>query len=146
MNIMSIRGQALIESVPFFLILFGLMATLIAFTQWFLIHQKLLIAAREGAMLYSSGRFNKEETRVQIQSYLEKGTFALEDQRIQIDVGPWQGPQAKLFQLDEVRVRYVPSSWLRDFFKQTLEEKCVIKHAPHYGPPFQTLYGPPELW
>ena len=143
---MSEKGQALIESIPFFLVLFGLLGALVVFAQWFLIHQKLLIAAREGAMLYSSGRFNRGVVRRKVCAYLERGSLALEDRRLKVEVGRWQGKQAKLFQLDEVKVSYLPHSWLPRFFEQTMEEKCVIKHAPHYGAPYQTRYGPPVSW
>lgn len=143
---MSHQGQALIESIPFFLVLFGLLGALAIFAQWFLIHQKLLMAAREGALLYSSGRFARAVVRRKVRAYLEKGPLALEGQRLSIDVGRWKGKQAKLFQLDEIKVSYKPSSWLQRYFEETMEEKCVIKHAPHYGAPYQTLYGPPVPW
>lgn len=143
---MNNRGQALIESIPFFLFLFGLMVLLLIFTQWFLIHQKLLIAAREGAMLYSSGRQTKLEVDLRIRAYLEQGSLALPDSHLAITIGRFPGAQAHLFFLDEVKIQFTPTSWLQRYFSQTMEEKCVIKHAPSYGVPYQPLYGPPEPW
>jgi len=99
-------------------------------------------------MLYSSGRLTSREVRRRVRRYLEQDSLALNDGQLKVEVGRQQEThgQAKLFQLDEIRIRYVPSSWLQRFFERTMEEKCVIKHAPHYVLPFQTQYGPPVPW
>jgi hypothetical protein len=143
---MNCRGQALIESVPFFMVVAGLIGIVLNFSQWFLTHQKLLIAARGGAMLYSSGRLTRNEAQRRVRAYLSAGSIPLDARRVSVAIGHSTDRLAHFYHLDEVRVRYVPSSRLQQFFESIMEEKCVIKHAPRYGPPFPAVLGPPVNW
>jgi hypothetical protein len=142
---MNQRGQALIETVAFFMAFSGLIICLLGLTQWFTVRQKLLVAAREAALLYSSGDIQRDKVQSLVSHYLTTGSPALAQERIKIDVGPYSGFQAKLFSLDQVTIHYtIQSSWIRAIgLNPTMEETCILKHAPHYGPPFQTLWGPP---
>lgn len=142
---MNHHGQALIETATFFLVFSGLMICLLGFTQWFTARQKLLAATREAALLYSSGRMTPSEVRDQTMHYLTTGSLALTQNGLSITMGPYGGLQAKLFSLDQVTVRLtLQSSWWQYLgLNPTMEETCIIKHAPHYGPPFQKEWGPP---
>lgn len=144
---MKERGQALLESLPLIPLLILFLCSVILFTQMFLIRQKLLIAARFGAFLYSAGRSTAAETERQMRSYLTQPPLALAQNRLQVEVGRLQqNRQARLFELDQVRVRYQPGYALSRWFHIPFEERCVIKHAAHYGPPYQTQYGPAIPW
>jgi Flp pilus assembly protein TadG len=141
---MNRNGQALIETAVFSLMFSGLMVCLLGFTQWFTVRQKILLATREAALLYSSGRMEPEEVRTLVSRYLAAGSPALTDKNLRIAIGQDNGPQAKFFDLDKVTVRYtIQSNWIQALhLDPTMEETCIIKHAPHYGPPFQRLWGP----
>jgi hypothetical protein len=145
---MNDRGQALIETALFFLEFSGLLVCLLAMTQWFTTRQKILMATREAALLYSSGHFQRDEVRDMVFHYLTTGSPVLDRGRISVKMGPSKGFQAKLFSLDVITIKYVlPSNWLKAIgLNPNLEETCIIKHASHYGPPFQTLWGPPFPW
>ncbi len=144
---MTHKGQALAESLPFIPLMLLFLALMMLFTQWFLIRQKLLIAVRLGAFIYSAGRSTPAETQRQVMDYLTRPPLALETSRITLQVGRLKNnPQARMFELDEVRVRYQLTDRLSRLFGQKMEERCVIKHASHYGPPYQTRYGPAVSW
>ena len=136
------RGQALIETAVFFLMFSALMASFLGFTKWFTIRLKILSGAREAALLYSSGRMTSEEVKTQVRRYLTTGSPALAPGRLQIDIGTY-GPIIST--VDQITVRYTSQSrWYRYInINPTMEETCMIKHASHYGPEFQKLWGPP---
>lgn len=142
------RGQALIEWIVMFPLYAAWMMIAVIFGQWFLIHQELLQVTREAAWLYSSGRMEKEDVRRYAQRALREGfpPIQLPDQNIRI--GRAEGPQTTMFHLDHISLTYVPpaGSWLRRFFKQPLEESCVIKHAPAYWTFTLVESGPPVPW
>ena len=142
---MNRRGQALIETAAFFLMFSSLLAAFLGFTKWFTIRLKILSACREAAILHSSGRMRPEEVRTQVRRYLATGSPALAEDRIQIELAADSGIQSTLLQLDKITVRYTSRSrWYRYLsLSPTMEETCIIKHATHYGPPLQTLLGPP---
>ena len=144
-NDMKHHGQALIEVPVFFIALSILLAGLVGFTQWFSIRQKLLLAAKQGALLYSSGHMKRAEVRKYMRDYLCSGSPVLDPNGIKVSVGPLGGAQAWLYELDQSVAQYTqPGGWLSLLkVDPTIVEKCVVKHAPHYGTPFQTLYGPP---
>jgi hypothetical protein len=143
---MNKRGQALVESIPILMVMAGILGALVMLTQWFLIRQKLLIAVREGAMLYSSGRHTASEVDFRMRRYLESGSLPLNPKRLQLRIGRSSVRGSTMAHLDEVRASYRPGNWLQRRFQQIMEEKCVIKHAPHYGLPWQTLHGPAVPW
>ena len=141
-------GQAVVEwalIVPLYGLLF---VGFFAFIQWFGIHQQLLIAAKQGAFLYSTGRIPKPQVRLIIQRELLRSHPSLRVSVRDIDIGPLEGFQGRLHKLDRVRVRYVPSERLLRFFSRSrpLEESCVIKHAPGYWKFFGAQVGPPVPW
>ena len=143
---MDNRGQALIESIPYVLIFAGFAGALFLFSEWFLIRQKLLLVAREGAMLYSSGHMTRQAVRRRMMHELTQGSPKLSAEGIAIVVGRAEGWQAHVFFLDRIGIQYRLRGSLLRYFTPTLEESCTIKHAPHYGPPFQTILGPPVKW
>jgi hypothetical protein len=136
------RGQALIETAVFFLMFSTLIAAFLGFTKWFTIRLKILSGAREAALLYSSGRMTSDEVKTQVQRYLTTGSPALAASRLQIDIGRY-GPS--FLDMDQVTVRYTSQSrWFRYInINPTMEETCMIRHAAHYGPLLQKLWGPP---
>ena len=139
------RGQALVETAFFFLMFATLMASFLGFTKWFCVRQKVLLGAREAALLYSSGRMTVEEVQAQVRRYLTTGSPALVADRLQVDIGTYDGLQAQFLELDRITVRYTSQSrWYRYVgINPVMEETCIIKHAIHYGPPLQKFLGPP---
>lgn len=144
---MNARGQALIEwalLVPLFTLL---MIGSVIFGQWFLIRQQLILAAREGAFLYSSGRLNKNDVKHQVQRTLVRGfpSIRLAEKDIVIQRVP--GLNALLLELDQVTIRYRLPQHMRIFFTLPLEESCVIKHAsPYRLAEWPLTFGPPVKW
>jgi hypothetical protein len=138
------KGQALLEVVVFIIALTGLLSAIVTTTKWFLIRQKLLIAVRHGAMMYSSGHYQSDEVQVRIKRFLSTGHPALQAGAITVEVGRFAKRQS--YHLDEIRVRYSPPSTALHLIAPVMEEKCYIKHAPRYGPPAQTFFGPPVSW
>lgn len=131
--------------LPLFAALFAAMA---AFGQWFAIRHQLIAVVREGAFLYSSGRLTADETRAEMRESLLKGFPALQVPDSNIYIGRREGVQARLFRLDEIRIAYPSSTYMKAFHLNDMEEKCVIKHAPAY---WQTVIpganlGPPVAW
>src|SRR5690349_11305012 len=84
---MNQRGQALIEATFLLVVLFGILGATAAFARWFLIHQKLIIAAREAAMLYSSGHFTESEVKRQVADFLCQQQPKLDANQFKISVG-----------------------------------------------------------
>jgi hypothetical protein len=150
---MTTRGQALIELVAFLIFSLSLVSAFLGFTKSFLIRQKLLIAAREGMLLYSSGRFTEDEVRGQLLLFLKTGTPQLIQERVAIRMGNAKDQpasrinalQAQFIGLDYITVRYTSQSlWLsRLGLDPILEESCYVKHANGYGPSIPPLWGPP---
>jgi len=141
-------GQALVEwafLLPLYTMLFS---AIVAFALWFSIRHELLVAVREAALLYSSGRITPDETRHLVQQDLLHGTPSLDVVPDDIYVGPYSGFQARLFRLDEVRIVYHPRRFLSRWIFEDMHEQCVIKHAPSYWQtdiPGANL-GPPIPW
>lgn len=141
-------GQAMIEWIAMLPLYVAWMVAAVIFGQWFLIHQQLVGATREAAWLYSSGRMEKADVRRYVQDALQKGYPPIQIPDENIVLGRAHGSQSTMFQLDEVRISYVPpkSSWLRRYFTKPLEESCVIKHAPAYWTFTLIQSGPPVPW
>ena len=136
-------GQVMIECIAFFLVMAALLSCFLSLTKWFLIRQRLLVAVREAALLYSSGRFTKGEVEAHIKSMLAQGMPALASERVQVFCEPASGWQAHVLVLDHIRVQYRPTSaWVRRA-QPVMEEQCTIKHAAHYGPLSPKFWGPP---
>ncbi len=138
------NGQALVEWALLFPLYALLWVGLFVFAEWFLIHQNLLMAAKEGAFLYSSGRLKKQEVEHRVQKTLKKGFPALD--HCQIIIQRRSGATAALCELEEIHVRYRPSRSLLRYFANPLEETCVIKHAPRYRSVWPVRFGPPVKW
>src|SRR5689334_1077492 len=105
-------GQALIETVVLFMVLIGMVVCLLGFTKWFLVKQKLLLAVRQGAMLYSSGRVTESDVRQRLIQFLTTGSPVLVQNRIAIEIGSYNKSQFQWFgkQLDIVKIRYTSQS------------------------------------
>jgi hypothetical protein len=145
---MNRRGQALVEVAAFLFLTASLLGLFLGFTQRILVRQKILMAARQGAMLYSSGRFRADEVENLMRHFLANGFPSLEPSRMDLAAGRSGGFHGVLFQLDRVHVRYtIQSRWVRALgLNPTMEETCVIKHAAPYGLAWQPFYGPPVSW
>jgi len=141
---MNPKGQALIEVAVFFMSLAILLAGLCGFTQWMMTHQKLMMAAKQGALMYSSGHMTRQEVEQEMRRFLETGAPPLDPTGIQVSVGPLSGLSAKMADLDESIAAYTsPKGWYAILgLNPHLEEKCVIMHAPHYWAPFLSWGGP----
>jgi len=151
---MTTKGQALIEMAMFVLLSTSLIGAFLGFTKSFLIRQELLLAAREGMLLYSSGHFTIPEVKDRINTFLAGGSPALVQEQIQVMMGhagdagapnPIGTLQATLVGLDYITVRYTTNStWIQQLLiDPTMEETCYIKHANGYGPSIPALWGPP---
>jgi len=140
------KGQALIETAALFLVLTGLLECMLGFTQWFTLRQKMLLAAREGALLYSSGHFKSDEVKQMVNDFLQSGSPQFNPARLHVELSG--NLLYKAFQLDCFTVRYdATSRWMDVLGMDThLEEKCTVKHAPQFGLQWQPLYGPPVSW
>ncbi len=138
------HGQALIEMAAFFMSLAVLLGGFCGFTKWVAVRQKLLLAAKEGALLYSSGRLTRAEVESQMRQFLLTGSPALHPRGIQVSVGPRPGMVAWASELDESVASYTPQAGWHYLLgaKANLSEKFVIKHAPHYWGPLQPWGGP----
>ena len=64
---MNNHGQSLIETAAFFMALSVLLTGLAGFTKWFSVREKLLLAAKQGALLYSSGHWTRAETEARME-------------------------------------------------------------------------------
>jgi hypothetical protein len=140
---MNHRGQSLIEVVFFFFGLVFLLAGMTAFTQWFNVRQRLLIAAWEGAQLYSSGHFTKGEVESRVKRFLARGSPALDENQVQVSFNrpSWSD---QWYGIDHVTVSF---STKRGWYHllgayPTIKETITVKHAPYYWAPFQPWGGP----
>lgn len=142
---MNVRGQALVEFSLFFMSISILMVGVIAFTQWMQTRQKLLLASKEAALLFSSGRFKTHEVDQLVRNYLKSGAPPIDPEGIQVEIRQEGGLDGSYYQLDRVVVRYFPThGWPRILnFNEPMEEICIVRHAPIYGPPWMPWVGPP---
>ena len=139
-------GQALIEWTLLLLLFGQLFVALAVFAEWFVVRQELMAVAKEGALLYSAGRLEVPEVKRLMRRALQRGHPALTISPDDIYVGSSDDNQARFMQLDKVSVRYRPQRFLLRYFQNSLEESCVIKHAPPYGYPGVLSFGPPVAW
>jgi hypothetical protein len=140
------KGQALIEWALLLMLFVQLTVALYAFSEWFIIRQEMISVVKEGALLYSSGRIGIPQVKQLMQRAFSRGrpklTVSLDD----LYVGSSGDSQEGFLKLDKVSVRYKPQQILLRHFTNTMEESCVIKHAPQYGYPGSVAYGPPVPW
>lgn len=142
------RGQSLIETAIFLCLFVPLIGGFVEFTRAMQIRQKLLLAAWQGAELYSSGCLAKPVVERRLMNFLVNGRPKLDPQGVRIHMGRLTTPVGLTFQLDEIKVSYTPRRpWHRLLgLPRTLEETCTIKHAPHYWDPVhQYLPGTPAV-
>ena len=141
---MNNHGQALIEVAVFFMVLSVLLGGLCGFTKWIAIREKLLLAAKQGAFMYSSGHMERAEAEERMRQFLIAGSPPLNPGGIRVSVHPLDGLENKYYSLDESVAEYVPPGGWNYLLgaDPKITERCVIKHAPHYWAPFQTLSGP----
>src|SRR5262249_42095868 len=97
------HGQALVECMAFTFAMALLLSVTVSFTKWFLIRERLLLAVREGAILYSSGHFRPSQVQDRLTHFLTMGIPALEASALRFSIGPAQGLQAQAFGLDEIK-------------------------------------------
>jgi Flp pilus assembly protein TadG len=141
---MDNHGQALIETAVLFMALSVLLAGLVGFTKWFAVREKLLLAAKQGAFLYSSGHLERAEVEQRMRDFLSTGSPALNPSGISVSVHPMSGLNAWTLEIDESIAAYTPAQgWYYLLGADpTVTEKCYIKHAPHYWAPLQPWGGP----
>jgi hypothetical protein len=150
------NGHSLIEAAVFFFILAPLIGMMLGFTRYFQIREKLLLAAWEGAQLYSSGCIAPAEVQQKLNDFLSTGAPALPPDRIKF-THMGKANLDFINEIDEVAVSYtVPRAWHYGLkLPLTVEEKCFIKHAPHYWDPVTAdlaipgqpaLTGPEYRW
>ncbi len=141
---MNNRGQALIETATFFLTLSVLLGGLAGFTKWIAVREKLLLAAKEGALLYSSGHWQRAEVEDRMRQYLIAGSPPLNPDGIKVAVHPLAGIPNHYLELDESVAEYTPPGGWNYLLgaDPTITEKCVIRHAPYYWAPLQPWGGP----
>ena len=139
-------GQALIEWALLLLLFVQLFVALAVFAEWFVVRQELMAVTKEGALLYSAGRLEIPEVKRLMQRALQRGRPSLTISLDDIYVGSSDDNQAAFMKLDKVSVRYRPRQFLLRCFQSSLEESCVIKHAPPYGHPGVLGFGPPVAW
>lgn len=141
---MNARGQALIEAAALFLALSVLLGGLAGFTQWFAIRQKLLLAAKEGALLYSSGHWRRTEVEARMRNFLVTGAPALNPRGITVSLRPLSGFMAWLGQFDECVVTYAPPGGWHALLGagRSVSERFVVKHAPPYWSSHASRAGP----
>ena len=141
---MNKHGQALIETAVFFMALSVLLAGLVGFTKWFAVREKLLLAAKEGAFLYSAGHLERAEAEQRMSQILSTGYPALNPDGISVSVQPVSGFTDWAWEFDEGVASYTPPggwSYLLGADPK-ITETCFIKHAPHYWAPIQPWGGP----
>src|SRR5258708_1610253 len=136
---MNNHGQSLIETTVFFLAVSIWLAGLTGFTKWIAVREKLLLAAKEGALLYSSGHMKRADVEMRMRQFLIVGSPRLNPDGISVSVHPASGVQAWTLELDESIAAYTPpQGWYSLLGADSkMTEKCVIKHAPHYWAPIQ---------
>ncbi len=105
------------------------------------------MTAKEGALLYSSGRLEKPVVLRLMRRRLERGHPTLPLDTVDIRIERARGFTARVLELDKVTVTYHPRPLLLRYFSDPLEESCVIKHAPPYRLFVWPLtFGPPVKW
>jgi hypothetical protein len=140
-------GQALIEWALLLMLFVQLTIALYAFAEWFVIRQEMISVVKEGARLYSSGRVESPEVKQLMQRAFRRGRPSLTVSLADLYVGSSGDSQEGFMKLDKVSVRYAPKQILLRHFTHTMEESCVIKHAPQYGYAGTPAgYGPPVPW
>ena len=144
---MNRQGQALIEWAILTPLFVTVLLGLFAFGQWFLVREELLMIAKEGAFLYSSGRLPNSAVQRVMSRRARRGYPRLPLRSQDIYIGRDYGVVTNLLELDmkldRVSVTYRPTQILLRYFSKAMEETCIIKHAAHYGPPLQKFLGPP---
>lgn len=140
----SERGQALVETAVFFLAIAVLLGGFCGFTKWFVVRQRVLLAAKEGALLYSSGRFTRGEVESRVRSLLRKGSPALSGSGLRIDLRTREGRVAWALEIDECQVSYTPPRGWHTLLgvPAAVSETFAVKHAPKYWGPLQPWGGP----
>jgi hypothetical protein len=139
---MNRRGQTLVEAALFMSFFTFILATLVCFTTWFLVREKLLAGVREAAFLYSGGHVSVPETEQRVRTFLARGWPRLEGSPLRVIIRRdthW----GRLFHLDVIRLTYRPQALFGRYFTKEIQEQCVIKHMPDYGVPF---VGPAVRW
>lgn len=139
---MGRQGQALIELLLVVGVLPAFLIAFLHFGHWFLTRQALVMAARYGASLYSSGRVPEKKAVERTLQYLRRHPLRLSVDRLEVEIGRQPGFLGRLHRLDRVKIRYPWSSPLFPDQRRWLEEVCVIRHAPSYW----VLVGPPVRW
>jgi hypothetical protein len=141
-------GQSLVEWAILLPLWVLRTVAIVAFGEYFVIRHQLLAVVRQGALLYSSGRITSEETRQRMRRALLEQYPHLDVPLSSIQVGRSHDSEAFRFQLDEIKIRYRPTTLMRYFMRGPLEERCVIKHAPPYRQALFPLInsGPPVTW
>ena len=141
---MTDRGQTLIETAVFFLALSVLLGGFAGFTKWMAVREKLLLAAKEGALLYSSGHWQRAEVEEHMRQYLVTGSPPLNPDGIDVSVHPLKGSPGRKWELDESMAEYTPAGGWNYLLgaDPKMTERCVVKHAPHYWGPSQPWTGP----
>jgi len=148
LNQSSQSGQAMLE-FAILMPLYGLLfAAIVAFGEWVAVRQQMISLVREAAWLYSSGRVDPEEVKRLIITSARQGHPMLSLSGGDIFLGRSEDSEAANFELDEIRIVYLPTILMKRFSFQTIQEKCVIKHAPPYRlAAFPLLNsGPPVSW
>jgi hypothetical protein len=141
---MNWKGQALIEVAVFFMALGVLLSALCGFTRWILVRQKLLMAAKQGAFMYSSGHMRRSEVERRMKGFLQEGSPKLNPKGIRVSVGPIGGLKGTYLPLDQSMASYEPPGGWHPLLRvnSRIVEKCFIRHAAHYWAPFQPWGGP----
>jgi hypothetical protein len=131
---MNERAQSLIEVETFFMALSVLLAALLGFTRWMAIREKLLLAAKQGALLYSSGHVQRAVAEQEMRRFLTSGSPVLDPGGIAVSIHSRSGIQSWWFELDEVFAEYTaPKGWYPLLgLDSRIRETCVIKNAAHY--------------
>jgi hypothetical protein len=147
---MNNRGQSMIETAVFFFVMAPLLGMILGFTRVMQIREKLIMAAWQGAQLYSSGAVSPVEARQKTEEFLTGGAPALPKENIHIQMGRAASLSARFFQIDQITVSYTARRpWHRFLgLPLTLEESCYVKHAPHYWDPVTAqlpIPGQPSL-
>src|ERR1700733_10386494 len=125
-KLMTNKGQALIEAAVFFLEISVLLAGLVGFTKWFAVREKLLLAAKQGAFLYSSGHLERTEVEQRMRNFLSTGSPALNPNGVSVSVHPMSGLNAWTLEIDESVASYTPAQgWYYLLGADpTVTEKC----------------------
>ena len=141
---MNHKGQTLVEFILFFFLFVLVLTAMVSFTKYILMREKMIAAVREGALLYSSGHVPANVVKTKMAEAMAQGWPVVHVNPSTIFVGRYDGNV--IYRFDRVAVRYRPDAVIGKFFAKELEESCVVKHAPRYGPPLTDYYGPGVNW